>query len=219
MQFISAPTGVLKRFGLAAFKKRLTPTNGGWSQRHAANLVTTLRLLLTAPVVMLVLAESSLARVSAVLLFIAGGLTDALDGYLARRSRQVSTLGAFLDPLADKLLVDGAIVALALRGDFPAILAAFFIVRDAGITLVRTMSSNRRAQLRPSAIAKLKTVSIYIGTALLMLGTAAGTTDRAIVVGLAWVFICVAVLLNVASIVEYAARLLFHRSLPDGADQ
>ena len=218
MQVITASAVILKRFGVGVFKKRVTPTTGGWFRRHAANLVTSLRLLLAAPVVMLVLAESPLARVSAALLFIAAGLTDVLDGYLARRRRQVSALGAFLDPLADKLLVDGALVALAVRGDVPLLLAAFFLARDAGITLLRTLSRTRRAQLRPTALAKLKTANISAGVALLLLGTAAGGTARATVVGLAWAVIWLAVLLTIASVVEYAAMLRFGRAPRDGTD-
>ena len=202
--------------GVAHVTRRLTPATGGWALRHAANLLTARRLLLAIPVVLLLLAEAPRARMSAALLFIVAALTDLLDGYLARRSHRVSALGAFLDPLADKLLVDGALVALAVRGDLPFLLAAFFLARDAGITLLRVLSRSRRARLQPGALAKAKTASISAGVALLLLGTAAGDAARAILVPPAWATIWLAVLLTLASAVEYGARLLLRRAPPDG---
>jgi len=209
----------MKLFHLpSAPPQRHAPT-GRWFAQHAANLLTILRLLLVAPVVLLVLVDAPLARLSAALLFLAAGLTDLLDGYLARRLKRVSALGAFLDPLADKLLVDGTLVALAVRGEVPWLLVAFLLARDAGITLLRTRSLARRAQLRPSALAKRKTASLVVGVALLLLGTAAAGTARTLLVGLAWVVIGLAVLLTVASLVEYAIRLLVHRAPSDSAPQ
>ena len=202
--------------GFAASAQRLVSPAGEWSGRHVANLLTALRLLLTPPVVLLVLAEGSRARAAAALLFIAAALTDLLDGYLARRHRKESALGAFLDPLADKLLVDGALVALAVRGDMPVQLAAFFVVRDAGITLLRTLSGSRRTQLRPGGLAKLKTASVSAGVALLLVGTVAEGSGRTLILGAAWGVIWLSVLLNLASIVEYAGRLLLRRSPRDG---
>lgn len=201
--------------GFAASAQRLVSPAGEWSGRHVANLLTVLRLLLSPPVVLLVLMEGSRARTAAALLFIVAALTDLLDGYLARRHRKESTLGAFLDPLADKLLVDGALIALAVRGDIPILLALFFVVRDAGITLLRILSSGQRAQLRPGALAKLKTAGISTGVALLLVGTAAEGSGRTLIVGAAWGMIWLSVLLNLASILEYAGRLLLRRSPRD----
>lgn len=205
----------MNRVGGALVTRRLTPATGGWVLRHAANLLTTLRLLLAAPVVLLLLAEAPRARAGAALLFVAAALTDLLDGYLARRSRRVSALGAFLDPLADKLLVDGALIALAVRGDVPVLLAACFLARDAGVTLLRTLSRTRRARLRPGALAKAKTASIAVGVALLLLGTAAEGAARTFAIAPAWITIWLAALLTLASSVEYGARLLLRRALPE----
>ncbi|MGH2585765.1 MAG: CDP-diacylglycerol--glycerol-3-phosphate 3-phosphatidyltransferase [Dehalococcoidia bacterium] len=192
---------------------------GRWFARHAANLLTILRLLLVAPVVLLVLVDAPLARLGAALLFLTAGLTDLFDGYVARRLQQVSALGAFLDPLADKLLVDGALVALAVHGEVPWLLVAFLLARDAGITLLRARSPTRRAQLRPSTLAKRKTASLVVGVALLLLGTAAAGLAHTLLVGLAWVVIGLAMLLTVASLVEYAIRPLVRRAPSDGAPQ
>jgi CDP-diacylglycerol--glycerol-3-phosphate 3-phosphatidyltransferase len=202
-------------FGAAFVTRRLAPATEGWVLRHVANLLTVLRILLAAPVVLLVLEEARFARPAAAVLFIVAALTDLLDGYLARRSGRVSALGAFLDPLADKLLVDGALVALAVRGEVPYLLAAFFLARDTGVTLLRALGRNRRARLRPGVLAKLKTASISAGAALLLLATATEGTAREMIVAPAWIVIGLAVLLTLASVVEYGARLLSRRATPE----
>jgi CDP-diacylglycerol--glycerol-3-phosphate 3-phosphatidyltransferase len=198
--------------------RSLAPT-GRWIAQQAANLLTILRLLLVVPVVVLLLGDTPLARLSAALLFLAAGLTDLLDGYLARRTHQTSALGAFLDQIADKLLVDAVLVTLALRGEVPWLLAAFFLGRDAGITLLRSRSPSRQTQLRSSPLAKYKTAILMAGVTLLLLGTAATGTVRTLLTGLAWGFIGLAVLLTAASMVEYVIRILGRRAPADGASQ
>ncbi len=200
----------------SALPQGLAPI-GRWFAQQAANLLTILRLLLVAPAVLLLLVDTPLARLSAALLFLAAGLTDLLDGYLARRRQQTSALGAFLDQIADKLLVDAVLVTLALRDEAPWLLAAFFLGRDVGITLLRTRSPSRRAQLRSGPLAKYKTAILIGGVTLLLFGTAATGTIRTLLVGLAWAVIGLAVLLTAASLVEYVIRLLGRRAPTDGA--
>ena len=86
-----------------------------------------LRIALIAPVLLLILNE---AYAWALLLFWVAGFSDGIDGYLATRFNWQSRLGALLDPLADKLLVAGMFVTLAVTGHVPAWLAAVVIFRD-----------------------------------------------------------------------------------------
>ncbi len=116
--------------------------------------------MVLAPAVMLALLRRGPHSRLAAALFLAGGLTDGLDGAFARASRTTSPLGRDLDPLADKLLVDGALVALATRGRVSWLLASPLLLRDCAITLLRQRDS---AALTPSRTARLKTGLLYAG--------------------------------------------------------
>ena len=72
---------------------------------HAANLITISRIILIVPILLLVSEEKSLSNWFALLLFILAGITDNLDGYIARKTGTQSSMGALLDLMADKLLV------------------------------------------------------------------------------------------------------------------
>ncbi|GAB4275584.1 MAG: CDP-alcohol phosphatidyltransferase family protein [Deferrisomatales bacterium] len=96
------------------------------------NALTFLRLCL-APAVVWLLADHR--HGAAVGVFAAAGLTDALDGFAARRLGQTSRLGAVLDPVADKALILSSVVVLGLQGEVPSWLAAAIVVRDAVIVV------------------------------------------------------------------------------------
>lgn len=95
--------------------------------RHLPNLLTSLRLLLAVPVVWLLLEGRYL---ESLILFVIAGLTDLADGFLARRFGWTSRLGSILDPLADKSLVVGALLALGWRGEVPLWLVSLAVGRD-----------------------------------------------------------------------------------------
>ncbi len=100
--------------------------------RDIPNCITVLRVLLTAPVAYLLLEQ----RYSeALLLFLIAGLSDGLDGYLAKRYNWSSRLGSILDPLADKLLLVTAYICLSWVGDIPLWLAFMVLGRDLIIVL------------------------------------------------------------------------------------
>lgn len=91
--------------------------------------------------------------------FVAAGLSDALDGYIAKTFKQSTDLGSILDPLADKVLLDGIYIALALAGHLPMWLAALVIGRDVmivvGVILIRKHDPVFR--VRPLKTGKLNT--------------------------------------------------------------
>ena len=84
-------------------------------------------------------------------LFLAAGLSDAVDGYVAKRFNSRTTLGAYLDPLADKTLLDGTYLALAWAGWLPVWLVALVLCRDVliviGVILIRRRHPSYR--IRP----------------------------------------------------------------------
>jgi cardiolipin synthase len=120
------------------------------------NLLTVTRLLL-APFVFAAIVSGR--DVLALALFICAALTDGLDGLLARRFRQITPLGAYLDPIADKVLLSGVYLSLALAGRVPWWLVAVIFGRDiflllsSGIALMFTAFR----QFRPSVWGKAST--------------------------------------------------------------
>lgn len=98
---------------------------------------------------------------AAMLVFVIAGLTDWLDGYLARRWNETSAFGAFLDPVADKLVVAAALIMLVQLGRLDAILAAIIIGREITISALREWMAQIGAQksVAVSMIGKIKTVA------------------------------------------------------------
>lgn len=94
---------------------------------HIPNLITIARLMLVGPVVWLVL-QGDYAL--ALLLFLVAGVSDALDGFLAKRYGWTSRLGGILDPMADKLLVLGCFLSLGWAGVLPWWLVGLVLLRD-----------------------------------------------------------------------------------------
>jgi cardiolipin synthase len=123
---------------------------------NLANMVTVGRLLMVVPVVWLVTAEHLQA---AFWLFVAAGISDALDGYIAKNFNARTELGAYLDPLADKVLLNGIYVALTLIGWLPVWLTALVISRDLLIVLGVILIQRRDPVFRavPLVIGKLNT--------------------------------------------------------------
>jgi len=97
-------------------------------------------------------------------------LTDWLDGYLARRRRQVTWLGQMLDPIADKLLTSAAFVSLVQLGLAPAWMVALIIGREFAITALRSLAYNRGSTIPASPLGKIKMASQVTAILLLILG-------------------------------------------------
>ena len=81
--------------------------------------------------------DDSTWQVIAWTIFFFLGLSDLLDGYLARATNQVSELGKFLDPVADKALIGSAMISLSILGRFPWWITAVILAREIGITIFR----------------------------------------------------------------------------------
>ncbi len=125
--------------------------------RDIPNLITGLRILLVAPFLWLLLEERYGAALA---LFVIAGLSDALDGFLAKYYGWTSELGGLLDPIADKLLLIGAILALGWLGELPGWLVALVIARDLVIVggAVAYHLRVERFHAAPLMISKLNTL-------------------------------------------------------------
>jgi CDP-diacylglycerol--glycerol-3-phosphate 3-phosphatidyltransferase/cardiolipin synthase len=107
---------------------------------------------------------------AAMLVFVIAGATDWLDGYLARRWNETSSFGAFLDPVADKLVVAAALIMLVQLGRLDAIIAAIIIGREITISALREWMAQIGAHksVAVSMIGKIKTVAQMIAIPLLL---------------------------------------------------
>ncbi len=143
------------------------------SNLNLANKITIARIILVPIFVLLLLSyrdaaqgEQEILRFSAILVFIAATLSDAVDGFIARTRNQKTPLGTFLDPIADKLLLVSAIVVLSFKSPplgfyLPSWFSILAISRDlficSGVLLIHIL--NGHVKVVPSILGKLATVS------------------------------------------------------------
>jgi CDP-diacylglycerol--glycerol-3-phosphate 3-phosphatidyltransferase len=97
-------------------------------------------------------------------------LTDWLDGYLARRRQQVTTLGQFMDPLADKLLITAALVSLVQMDLAQSWMVVVILGREIAVTVLRSLAQARGIAIPASPLGKFKMVSQVTAILLLILG-------------------------------------------------
>jgi CDP-diacylglycerol---glycerol-3-phosphate 3-phosphatidyltransferase len=151
--------------------------------------------------VALVLVQTRGASYGAAAVFVAGGLSDLLDGYLARRHAMTTRTGMWLDPLSDKLLVGAAVISLVVVSRFPVWAAVVILLREVAVTALRIARGTRGRSMPASSLGKLKTASqlAAITLYLLPLGSWADGVKLAVLVA--------AVALTVASGVNYFLRV------------
>jgi CDP-diacylglycerol---glycerol-3-phosphate 3-phosphatidyltransferase len=107
-------------------------------------------------------------------LFIGASITDWLDGYIARRRGQVSTLGILLDPIADKLLISAALVSLVENRVAPAWAIVIIIGREFAVTGLRSIAAAEGFTISASKKAKFKMLTQVVAVTLLILGSVPG---------------------------------------------
>lgn len=170
--------------------------------RLPPNWITLARILIT-PFAGLALARGDYPR--AFPLLAAAALSDAFDGWLARRFQWTSGLGEKLDPVADKLLVAVVYVGLAAGGALPVWLAVLVLGRDAGILAVAAAlwALGRRRRFRPTVWGKLSTVfQMTLGGAAVLAGAFPDLGVGALVPPLLWL----TALMTLVSGVDYARK-------------
>src|SRR5574338_785224 len=145
-------------------------------------------------------------------------LTDWLDGYLARRRKQITTLGQLMDPLADKLLVTAALVSLVQMDLAPAWMVAVILGREFAVTVLRSLAHARGVVIPASPLGKFKMTSQVVAILLLILGR--DHLQQLFVLGR--IALWVAVITAVGSGVDYYRRfshvLSGSRRPPDAPD-
>jgi CDP-diacylglycerol---glycerol-3-phosphate 3-phosphatidyltransferase len=179
------------------------------SQLNLANSITIARILLIPVFLVLLLGglPEPYGDVTAAAVFILAAATDKLDGYVARRSKQITTLGQFLDPLADKLLIAAALIALVSQDRVSAWVATLIIVREVAVSVLRIIGVSQGVSIPADRYGKLKTVLqiVYIVYVLIPTDSIAGFVHVSadVVTAVQWILAAVVVVVTLASGVNY----------------
>src|SRR5947208_665330 len=175
-----------------------------WGDAVNLPIGLTITRIVAVPLLIVFLISSS--RVHAVIaagIFILASLTDWLDGVIARRRNQVTTLGTLLDPIADKLLVAAALVSLLQIDKIEAWIVVVIIGRELAVTGLRAVAAGVGVIVPASRLAKWKTVSQYVAITMLIVEKGLpSSTFHVAATAVLWV----ALGLTVVSAVDYFYR-------------
>jgi CDP-diacylglycerol--glycerol-3-phosphate 3-phosphatidyltransferase len=133
------------------------------------NSITMLRISIVPVLFFLLYSPGQLWSLLIALLFIGAALTDLLDGYIARRYQIVTTIGKFLDPIADKLLVNTAMILMISISRIPAWTVAIIIIRDFIVDGIRHIASSEGVIIQASKLGKQKTLCQIFAVSALMI--------------------------------------------------
>lgn len=150
------------------------------------NILTMFRIVLVPVYLWLFAQETVTGSVGALLVYIIASVTDLYDGKLARSRKEVTTLGKFLDPLADKFLVIGALLQFSFMGLVNLWFVGVIVVRDVWVTVMRIHAMSTNKELRTSTDAKVKTtIQISVIIAIIVFWGARAALVQAGVTGAA----------------------------------
>ena len=163
------------------------------------NKLTVLRVVLIIPFVIFMLLTdfADWTKWIALILFAGASITDALDGYIARRDNLVTNFGKFMDPLADKLLVCSALVCLVSLRMLPTVVCIIIIAREFAISGFRLVAADNGIVIAAGIWGKLKTIS-QMAMILVLIVDLGGIFD---IIG--WILIIVSTALTIISLVDY----------------
>jgi CDP-diacylglycerol--glycerol-3-phosphate 3-phosphatidyltransferase len=169
------------------------------------NGLTIIRILAIPIILILVFYSERICQMITALFFLSVAVTDTLDGYLARRRGMVTTLGKFLDPLADKLLIVAALIALIAARGIPAWMVIVIVGREISVTGLRGIAASQGMVISASLLGKYKTVFEVASIFCLILNGSYFSIDfHQVGIGLLWV----ATGLAVISGIDYFKRFL-----------
>lgn len=161
------------------------------------NGLSLVRIFLIPVLVVFLIAVPRPYNLTAAAVFLAAVLTDWLDGRIARRTRQVTTLGTLLDPVADKLLISASLISLVQVGRVQAWMVVLIVGRDIAVTGLRAIAAAQNVVIQANDFGKLTMAAEVIAVALLILNWPLA------VVPLGQVVLAVAATLSLASGVVY----------------
>lgn len=161
---------------------------------YKSNQITIIRILLIPIFVLFLLSNLPYKEYIAAFIFIILSLSDALDGYIARKRKEITEIGKIIDPIADKLLIAAALIFLINRG-VEAWMAIAILAREAIITAIRLIALVKGVVISASILGKLKTIIQVIAIIAVIINFPYN-----------WYFMLVAVLITILSGIDYAIK-------------
>ena len=162
----------INRFSLLEVGFKVRP--GAGKRRVSIPNIITLGRIMLVPIIVWAIVSSQMEVAFAV--FLIAGISDAVDGFLAKRFNMASELGALLDPLADKALLVSIYLSLGIRGDIPRWIVILVVSRDIMIVTAVIVSwlFDKPVEMRPSKVSKLNTAAQVSYAALVLAALAFG---------------------------------------------
>lgn len=167
---------------------------------NGPTILTLFRILLVAPVMIGIFMDNLPARIITIICFVLASITDFVDGRWARRAGIVTDFGAFLDPLADKMLVNLTFLALTTLNIVPVWMFGVILIRDFMVDGLRMAAARKNITLAASKFGKLKTMAQMIVLTMILINMIFGNEILATV---NTILLYIVVLLTVLSGVDY----------------
>ena len=181
---------------------------------NVPNVLTLLRILLVPVLVVVLTEEVAGGDAIAAAVFIVAALTDGLDGYIARSRQSITTFGKVMDPVADKLLIAAALLALVSLDRVEAWVAMVIIAREFAVSGLRIAAGKQGVVISSSALGKLKTI---VQSAAVLALIAAPDPDAAWVLALVYAMVLATVVSGADYLLNFRRQLQAGGSRPAGA--
>ncbi len=163
---------------------------GQESNINLPNVLTLVRILLIPVFVMLLIDPTPDRALAAAIVFVVAAVTDLLDGYVARKTGQITKLGRLLDPIADKLLVLSALILLVQVDRVSALVAILIIAREVAVTGLRAIAASEGLIISAEVTGKYKMALQVIAIVLLVLeGTVVETIGNLHLAGIVTLYL------------------------------
>lgn len=167
-----------------------------------ANMITFLRLCMAPVVAYLFLLPDTAGLTSGLFLLLAAGFTDVIDGYVARKRKEITELGKVIDPLADKAVIISCLVALSMKYSLSWWLSGFYIIKEfLQVTVGAVFFAGYKQVISANLWGKSATVGFYMGIILFLLPV----TQK--IRWLWMLFFTIAVLLSITAAFSYAVEI------------
>lgn len=175
----------------------------GIKKINGPTILTITRVFLVIPVLVGIYVDTLPARIVALACFVIASITDYIDGAWARREKLVTNLGKFLDPLADKLLVNLTFLCLVALGVVPVWMFGIILARDFIVDGIRMLAASKRVTIAASKVGKLKTMTQMLTLTLILVNLIIGNVAFGIV---NTILLYMVVFLTILSGIDYAVR-------------
>lgn len=170
---------------------------------NGPTVLTILRILLVAPLMICIFMDNLPAKIATVVIFAVASITDFIDGRWARKSKIVTDLGAFLDPLADKMLINLTFLALVAMNLMPLWMFAVILIRDFAVDGMRMMIAKTGTVISASIFGKAKTMTQMFTVILILLNRILNLEPLAII---CTILLYIVVALTVFSGLDYLTK-------------